>query len=143
MTTSASFKKELERMLNAHSMEDASGTPDFILAEYMFACLRAFEAASNDRSSWYGHKWASEFGSRANAPADDGPSTSSGVSYAVPPWEPPSTVAEPAAVQFEYKPMIGECRMFALSLDGLPKGWRWLDDGSKTINTGYPAVYVG
>lgn len=44
----------LIRLLNRHSAENASGTPDFILAEYMMACLQAFEHASNRREQWYG-----------------------------------------------------------------------------------------
>lgn len=48
------FAEELERMLNRHSQENESGTPDFILAEYMLSCLDAFNKAVQDRESWYG-----------------------------------------------------------------------------------------
>jgi hypothetical protein len=37
-----------------HSMENGSNTPDFILANYLVDCLRAFERASNQREHWYG-----------------------------------------------------------------------------------------
>ena len=44
----------LTALLNSYSRENASNTPDFILAEYMLSCLRAFERASRDREAWYG-----------------------------------------------------------------------------------------
>jgi len=47
------FHKELEALLNKHCMENESGTPDFILANYLMACLRAFEAATIARDSWH------------------------------------------------------------------------------------------
>lgn len=37
------FRKELEELINRHSMESGSNTPDFILADYLMACLRAFD----------------------------------------------------------------------------------------------------
>jgi len=49
-----SFIKELEQLINKHSMENKSNTPDFILAEYMLNCLLAFEQASTARELWYG-----------------------------------------------------------------------------------------
>ncbi len=48
------FKTDLARLLNKWSMENASNTPDFILAAYLVACLEAFENASNKREKWYG-----------------------------------------------------------------------------------------
>jgi len=44
---------EVERLLNRYSRENASNTPDFILAEYLMSCLRAFEGAVNARDNWY------------------------------------------------------------------------------------------
>jgi hypothetical protein len=49
------FEDELGRLLNRYSMENESNTPDFILAEYLMACLDAFNAASVSREKWYGH----------------------------------------------------------------------------------------
>jgi len=46
------FKKELEQLINSYS-RDTSNTPDFILAEYMLNCLKAFETASLKREKWY------------------------------------------------------------------------------------------
>ena len=37
--------KELTRLLNRHSAENNSSTPDFILAAYLLDCLNAFEKA--------------------------------------------------------------------------------------------------
>jgi hypothetical protein len=49
-----SLKKELREVLNKYSVENESNTPDFILAEYLRDCLKAFEKASNSRENWYG-----------------------------------------------------------------------------------------
>ena len=51
-------------------MENRSNTPDFILAEYMLACLRAFEKASNDRQQWYGVDLQPGMSRPTPAPAD-------------------------------------------------------------------------
>lgn len=50
------FRKELASLLNRHSVENRSNTPDFILANYMARCLTAFELAIQDRENWYGVK---------------------------------------------------------------------------------------
>lgn len=46
------FVKELEQIINKHSMESGSNTPDFILAHYIAGCLRAFNEATNARHNW-------------------------------------------------------------------------------------------
>ena len=48
------FEKRLCELINYHSQENASNTPDFILAQYMAACLAAFNVAVQQRESWYG-----------------------------------------------------------------------------------------
>lgn len=48
------FKDELRCLLNRHSRENASNTPDFILAQYLLASLLAFETAVQQRETWYG-----------------------------------------------------------------------------------------
>lgn len=50
------FREELRSLLNRHSMENRSNTPDFILANYMARCLTAFELATTEREVWYGLK---------------------------------------------------------------------------------------
>ena len=51
-----SFEKNLERLINRHSIENGSNTPDFILAEYLRTCLNAFNSASRAREKWYGRE---------------------------------------------------------------------------------------
>ena len=51
-----SFQQELEQLINKHSQENGSNTPDFVLAKYMHNCLGAFNEAVQDRELWYGRK---------------------------------------------------------------------------------------
>ena len=37
------FIKDLAIVINVHNRENVSNTPDFILAQYLYNCLRAFE----------------------------------------------------------------------------------------------------
>lgn len=48
------FESELEEVINRHSQENGSDTPDFILAMYMNDCLKAFNLAVKRREKWYG-----------------------------------------------------------------------------------------
>jgi len=48
------FEKELIKLINRHSQENTSNTPDFILASFILRCLSAFDFAVNNRSDWYG-----------------------------------------------------------------------------------------
>ncbi|MHA2064470.1 MAG: hypothetical protein ACXABY_08830 [Candidatus Thorarchaeota archaeon] len=48
------FRKELESLINAHSKENGSNTPDYILAGYLEDCLIAFDRAVFMRELWYG-----------------------------------------------------------------------------------------
>ena len=48
------FRKELEALLNRHSIENDSDTPDYILAGYLLACLRAWNQWVPERDRWYG-----------------------------------------------------------------------------------------
>lgn len=52
--TTMTFQEELERLINRYSRENGSNTPDFILAEYLAACLKVFDAAVGKRETWYG-----------------------------------------------------------------------------------------
>jgi hypothetical protein len=52
--TEETFERELERLINRYSQEQASNTPDFILAEYLLACLAAWNAGVQAREKWYG-----------------------------------------------------------------------------------------
>jgi len=50
----SSLEGDIRTAINRHSVESGSSTPDFILAEYLLACLHAFDAAINMRESWHG-----------------------------------------------------------------------------------------
>lgn len=43
----------LARLLNKHSAESASDTPDYILADYLKTCLHAFNQAVLARNKWH------------------------------------------------------------------------------------------
>lgn len=45
---------EIQNVLNRHSAENESNTPDFILAEYLTDCLAAYDKAVQRRAAWYG-----------------------------------------------------------------------------------------
>lgn len=46
------FNSELKHLLNKYSRENASDSPDFILASYLCQCLDAFNLASRSREDW-------------------------------------------------------------------------------------------
>lgn len=50
------FEKELANLINKHSLENGSGTPDYILAQYLSACLKVFSTIVKAREDWYGRK---------------------------------------------------------------------------------------
>jgi hypothetical protein len=49
-----SLRDDLEQMINAHSRENLSGTPDFILASFLLDCLTTYEATVIARDAWFG-----------------------------------------------------------------------------------------
>lgn len=48
------LRDKIEQVLNQANAESGSGTPDWILADYLTACLAAFDAATDKRDKWYG-----------------------------------------------------------------------------------------
>lgn len=50
------FREELLHLINSHSQENGSNTPDWILAEYLMDCLTAFDKAVKYRTRWYGYQ---------------------------------------------------------------------------------------
>ena len=64
----AELAKELEIVINRHSAENGSDTPDFILAHYLMMCLDAFDATINWREQWYGRKPRVTAGDLTNPP---------------------------------------------------------------------------
>ncbi len=51
---SPDLRSELATLLNRHSRENVSNTPDFILRDYMWDALKAFERGVKRREEWYG-----------------------------------------------------------------------------------------
>ena len=47
------FRKALEELINANSIERWSNTPDFILAGFLSNCLKSFDQAVVARDGWY------------------------------------------------------------------------------------------
>lgn len=50
------LEHDIRSAINRHSAENGSDTPDFILAEYLIGCLRAFDRAVVAREKWYWRK---------------------------------------------------------------------------------------
>lgn len=49
-----SFQEDLQQVLNRHSAESPSGTPDYILAEMLTNVLKTFNEAVGQRAEWRG-----------------------------------------------------------------------------------------
>ena len=49
----STFHQELTTLINKHSQENYSNTPDFILSAYIADCLNAFNTAVVARERWY------------------------------------------------------------------------------------------
>lgn len=47
------FELEIRHVLNKHSEDNRSNTPDFILSKYIIDCLDAYNSALRRRSQWY------------------------------------------------------------------------------------------
>ena len=41
------FREELEHLINRHSKENGSNTPDYMLADFLCTCLVAFDATGH------------------------------------------------------------------------------------------------
>jgi hypothetical protein len=52
------FKADLQTLINIHSMENGSNTPDFILAGFLVQCLEALTSTTEAREAWYRVKLA-------------------------------------------------------------------------------------
>ena len=49
-----SFRLELEALINSHSLENGSNSPDWLLAEYLVGCLELFDTTTRHRDQQYG-----------------------------------------------------------------------------------------
>jgi hypothetical protein len=47
------FRDELQKLLNRHSRENSSNTPDFILADFLDSALELLNVAVRNRESWH------------------------------------------------------------------------------------------
>jgi len=56
MTLNIDALANLKRVVNDLNLENGSNTPDFILAEYLYDCLMAFERATTQRDMWWNHE---------------------------------------------------------------------------------------
>lgn len=52
------FRDELRSLINRHSMENGSNTPDFILADFLQGCLELFDKSILSREGYFGTKRA-------------------------------------------------------------------------------------
>ena len=50
------FEKDLKALINSHSRENESNTPDHILAKYMRGCLESFNLAVKSRELFHGRE---------------------------------------------------------------------------------------
>jgi hypothetical protein len=48
------FQNDLRALINKHSKEGGSNTPDFQLARYLKGCLELFDETVRFREAWYG-----------------------------------------------------------------------------------------
>lgn len=48
------FRRELAALINRHSRENASGTPDYILANYLARCLDNYDQTVIEREQFFG-----------------------------------------------------------------------------------------
>lgn len=49
----SAFERDLAGVINKHSRENGSNTPDFILAAYLVDCLQNFDRIMLWRQKWY------------------------------------------------------------------------------------------
>lgn len=49
----AELEREFAAVVNRHSLENDSGTPDFIIAKHLVWCLLDFNATIKARAEWY------------------------------------------------------------------------------------------
>lgn len=52
----STLRDQIQGLLNENGCEKESNTPDFILAAYLEACLRAWDEGTAARDAWYGVK---------------------------------------------------------------------------------------
>ena len=63
--------EELRSLINRTSQENASNTPDFILAQFLESCLAAWNTGVQQRETWYGRDARPTYGMLANRGPND------------------------------------------------------------------------
>jgi hypothetical protein len=58
VATEPSFEGELAALINRRSLENGSGTPDFLLAVYLQGCLENWNKCVVARDRWHGFESA-------------------------------------------------------------------------------------
>ncbi len=53
LTKTEAFKKDIAYVINKHSMECHSNTPDYVLADFLYRALIAFHKGTNNRTEFY------------------------------------------------------------------------------------------
>jgi hypothetical protein len=48
-----SFRKDLEKLINTHSKDNCTNTPDFLLANFLISCMDAFDLTVRKRDDWF------------------------------------------------------------------------------------------
>jgi hypothetical protein len=61
LTKEDRFKRELQEVINRHSKESGSNTPDYVLADYLIGCLNTFNDSVNAMEKHYGREKAPEW----------------------------------------------------------------------------------
>jgi hypothetical protein len=56
MQEQPTFRKELSDLLNKHSKENGSDTPDYLLADFVGEMIQVFDNAVRLRDKWHGFK---------------------------------------------------------------------------------------
>ena len=64
------FRDELMELVNKHSRENESDTPDFVLAQFIIDSLFAFDQSVKMREKWYGRVKDDDEGTGEPDPAD-------------------------------------------------------------------------
>lgn len=54
VTDLAALRKDLEQVINSNSVDDFTGTPDFILAELLIQTILSYRKARHDTDQWKG-----------------------------------------------------------------------------------------
>lgn len=54
MSDHKTLERDLAHALNCNSAENASNTPDYILAQFLGGCLAAWNTAAQQRETWHG-----------------------------------------------------------------------------------------